>query len=312
MQGFSLLVLSWCLLRNKLIFLPLLPFFWSKPIFKEIFSYAFNFQINAIAIILFDPVVKMFMSRYGGLSNTAYFEMASQLVTKLRSLITAAIQVLVPTIAEVHETAPEKIREIYLKSYSITFLISVPFYIALIIALPIIGMAWLGPVASNFLIFSSIIAFGWGFNTLSVPAYFVNLGTGDLKSNTIAHVVMISFIFPLGFLLGHLFGSTGIALSSMLSILISSFIVLYAASKKYKVSLHSLFPREHLNLLFASMFFLAFSILLNLSNLQSATIYIFEVVNLISYIGAVIVIFWLHPSKNSMIKLLRSQSSNSI
>src|SRR5512139_639670 len=79
-QGLLLMIANWLVLRHHLKSLPWLPGHWSKAKFKEMFGYAVNFQINSIAILLFDPITKLLMSRYGGLSGAAYYEMASQLV----------------------------------------------------------------------------------------------------------------------------------------------------------------------------------------------------------------------------------------
>ena len=85
-QGLLLMLASWVTLRRQLKSLPWLPLHWSKSKFKEMFGYAVNFQVSAIAMLLFDPATKLLMSRFGGLSSAAYYEMASQLVVKLRAL----------------------------------------------------------------------------------------------------------------------------------------------------------------------------------------------------------------------------------
>ena len=117
-QALLLLVLNWIALRRQLPSLPLVPVRWSKKVFSEIFGYAISFQINSIAILLFDPLTKLLMSKFGGLSSAAYYEMASQLVVKLRALLISANQALVPEVADIHETSPHKLQALYFAVWS--------------------------------------------------------------------------------------------------------------------------------------------------------------------------------------------------
>ncbi len=244
-QGVLLTVLNWILLRRQLTSLPWMPFNWSKARFIEMFGYAFNFQISSLAILFFDPVTKLLMSRYAGLSSAAYYEMASQLVVKLRGLLMAANQPMVATVAELHETSPAKVRELYLKTYRIMFFLVVPFYAAILIALPMISELWIGHSEAQFLLFGEILALGWGLNSLTGPAYFLNLGTGDLKWNSIAHVLMAILNVLIGFILAFMLGGLGVAIGAMSALVFASSFVIYAVHKRYKIPFRAGVPSEH-------------------------------------------------------------------
>jgi O-antigen/teichoic acid export membrane protein len=306
-QGLLLTVASWLVLRHQLTTLPWLPVHWSKAKFKEIFSYAVNFQINSIAILLFDPITKLLMSRYGGLSSAAYYEMASQLVVKLRALLIAANQALVPAVAELHETSPEKVRELYLNAYRLLFFVAVPFYATILIALPMVSVLWIGRSEPQFMLFGALLAVGWGLNTLTGPAYFLNLGTGDLKWNSISHVVMAILNVLLSLILGPMLGGLGVAISAMFALVVSSWIVIYTLCNQYKISFRTIVPSEHYLLLIVVLCCIAISIWINAIHLLNQASLLTGVINLGVYLLILGVVMWRHPYKALLVGKLKRQ-----
>ena len=83
---------------------------------------------------MFEPVTKGLLSRYGGLAMVGYYEMASRMVLQFRIMIVSANQVLVPVIAALQETAPDRIRTIYRESYRLIVYLSVPLFAGLVTA----------------------------------------------------------------------------------------------------------------------------------------------------------------------------------
>lgn len=294
-QSLLLAVASWLALRQQLRSLPWIPWRWSKTKFKEMFGYAVNFQINSIAILLFDPITKLLMSRYGGLSSAAYYEMASQLVLKLRGLLIAANQALVPAVAEIHETSPNEVCNLYLKSYRMLFFVNFPFYATILISLPMISMMWIGRNEYQFIVFGTLLAIGWGLNSLNATAYFVNLGTGDLKWNSIAHVVTAFANVPLGFVLGSLYGGIGIAIGAMIALVIGSWFILYAVHRRYDISYGEIVPSEHLLLLTAVIFCIVVAVWVNSVHPWDISAFASGAINLGVFAAVICVVVWVHP-----------------
>lgn len=296
-QGFLLMLASWLTLRHQLKSLPFLPILWRKSKFTEMFGYSVNFQINSISILLFDPVIKLLMSRYGGLSVTAYYEMASQLVIKLRGLLVSATQALVPAIAELHETAPERVREIYLKAYRMNFFVTIPLYGAILIILPLVSELWIGHIENIFLFFGAVLTVGWGLNTLISPAYFVNLGTGDLKLNSIFHVMMALLNAILGLIMGPVYGGFGVAFAAMFALALSSGILIFILNKQYKIPFENLLPSEHHLMIVVVIACVIFSGLFTLLFYLSHNYLLIGTVNITVYILILMVLVWVHPYK---------------
>ena len=109
-QGFFIFILSlWYSQKFHKINLSKY-FFWSKTVFKEIFSYGLKFQAISIFQMLYEPTTKALLSLFGGLSLVAYYEMASRLVTQIRSLIVNANQVMIPVYTEASIIDESKIK----------------------------------------------------------------------------------------------------------------------------------------------------------------------------------------------------------
>ena len=243
-QAVVLLFFSWCLIRHVLSELPLIPCKFTVNLFKEMIAYGLNFQIASIMMMLFEPATKVLLSKFGNLSLVGYYEMANRMVMQFRALIISTNQVIVPTIANFHEIAPEKLNDVYKDSYKLILYIAIPFYSGIMAFIPIISEIWIGYYEVQFLTFSYLLIVAWFLNTLTGPAYFDNLGRGRLAWNTISHVSMGMMNFCLGYFLGSLFGGEWVVVASVISLIIGSYIVVIAYHKQHNISLSILFPQE--------------------------------------------------------------------
>lgn len=209
-QNLVSLLASWCLLKRRIPVLPLVPRRFDRNIFREIVGYSANFQAISVLAMLCDPLTKGLVGNFGSAAAVGYYEMANRLVLQVRSVIVSANQVLVPAFAQLKELEPERIRGLYLRSYRLLFFISAPLFSALIVGAPLVSRVWIGRYEEAFVTATVILASGWFFNTLCVPAYHAGLGTGELRWNLISHAVMALSNVGLGYLLGRYLGGAGV------------------------------------------------------------------------------------------------------
>jgi O-antigen/teichoic acid export membrane protein len=299
-QNITILVISWFLLKRVIKELPLLPYKWDKGLFKEIVGYGINFQVISISTILYDPTTKALLSKFGGLSMVGFYEMASKMVQQFRALIVSANQVLVPAIADLKEKTPEKIKSVYLISYQLLFYLSLPLYSLIIICTPIISELWIGHYEEAFVVFSTLLATGWFFNTLSAPAYFSNLGTGELRWNVIGHISIGILNAVLGFLLGIFLNGTGVIIAWAISLALGSSLIYLSYHIKKEIPLSELIPKaSNMILLTCTLSILIAGIIpYNLtSGFNSITINIITIF-LLSII--VFVLLWIHPMRKRL------------
>jgi len=226
-QSTSLMMLLWWTLRRQLKNLPLIPWHWRFTVLKEMVGYGVNFQIISILSMLFDPVTKALMSKFGGLEALGYYGMANTFILQGRAVIVEASRVMVPTIASLQEHDLTKATQLFITSYRITFYVSVLFYGLLGISITTISMLWLGQYQAMFIQFSLLLVIGWFVNTLIGPAYFSNLGSGRLRDNVISHAIIGLCSLFVGSALGLMnYGGVGIVIGVITGLIAGSMFLL--------------------------------------------------------------------------------------
>jgi O-antigen/teichoic acid export membrane protein len=252
-QGLFLLLVNWFMLRKVLAELPLLPYRWNRAVFREIFVYGMNMQFATLFMLLFDPLTKGLLARFGGASAAGYFEMANQVSLKIRALFIAANQAIVPKVAQLSETAPHKLKSMYIDNFRAMIFISLPAYALIVSWGNFISGMLTGQHEPLFLFFLQVNVVGWFFNTICSPAYFANMGRGRIGLNLLAHAVMGMLNLALGLLLGNLIGVEGVAVAYVISLMIGSIILIIVYHERSGITWDDLKLKSYTGLAFSSV-----------------------------------------------------------
>ena len=243
-QAITLLITSYFLLKRCIRILPIFPHRWSRSIFVEMLGYSFNFQVASVFQMAYDPITKALVTKFGGLTMMAYYEMASRMIMQVRALLVSANQVLVPAIAELQEKNARILEQTYKVPYRVMFYLAVLLFSTVVAFTPVISQIWIGHYENTFVLFTFLVASGWFINTLTAPAYFSNLGTGDVGWNTVGHVAIGVLNAGVGLLLGSLYGGAAVVVAWVLSLVIGSLIIICSYHFKHRVPLDTLLPTE--------------------------------------------------------------------
>jgi O-antigen/teichoic acid export membrane protein len=243
-QNAITLLMTIILLKRYIPTLPYIACCWDIKLFKGMIGYAANLQIISILVMFCDPLTKGFLGRYGSISMVGYYEMASKLVQQLRSLIVSANQVLVPEFARTKQLEPSKVSALYAASYRLMFFIATPIFGFLAVCTPLLSELWIGTIQPEFMSTIIILCVGWFINTLSVPAYYANLGTGDLKMNVAAHVVMTAINITFGYYMGKLWGGFGVVLAWSIALAFGGVILNIRYVRNNRISPITLIPKD--------------------------------------------------------------------
>ena len=301
LENVLVFIASWIFLRNQLPFLPWLPRRWNKATLKEIFGYGANLQIISIASLLHHTVTMSFLSRFGGLSMAGYYEMAAKMLWQVRSLIASATFVIAPTIAHLKETGPEKIKAVYATSYELLLYLAIPLFSMLIVAIPFISLVWIEFYEKNFIFSASILALGWFFNLISVPAYYVNMGIGELRWNVRSVLGAGLLNVVLGVAGGFLAGGRGVIVGWILALIGGSLIVLIPFYKKEAISARKVLPRTYWAEALVCLVGIGVSFILRKAK-WIALPPLFLAGGLAVSIGMMIIIpMWMHPMRKRLI-----------
>jgi O-antigen/teichoic acid export membrane protein len=302
-QAIIVLIGSWVMLRRYLSMLPMVPYKWNRKVFSEMVGYGFSFQIISITQFVCDPVTKALLSKYGGLSIVGFYEMASRMIHQLRMLLVSANQVLVPSIADLHERKPASIQALYKENYRLIYFLSLPSYAIIIALAPMISEIWIGYYEATFVIISCLIAINLFINTLSVPAYLSYLGIGKLKWNTVGHITTAFMNVALGLIMGYILGGIWIVIAWIISSITGSVLIAVSYHCTYKIPLSEFFPKESTTIAIAC-------VIANIITLVAYYCihrnYIASTIISISILAIIIIIpFWGHPMRK---RLMRSFS----
>lgn len=304
-QWAAIVVMSWGLLRYVMTPLPVFPYRWRLALFREMLGYGLRLQAISFLNLLFDPVIKAYLGKFGGVSIAGYYEMASRLMLQLQALLISANRVLVPVFAELQEKKPENIGKVYAFNVRVIWYLALPLFLGIIICTPLISEVWIGRYEPTFVWIMVVLSVTLFFGMLNVPAYFVYLGTGDLRGSTWGHIIIGMANLVLGFTFGLIFGGKGVVVAGMIALLLGNFTILFYYHRDYHVPYHLLTPRENL----------FFTIILIIGAITSSTPYYFLTDMLPVYLRAMfsMIIFmifllpaiWIHPMKNVLIAWFR-------
>jgi O-antigen/teichoic acid export membrane protein len=307
MQNIIVLLGSWFLIRRYSAAVPVVPYQWNKTLFREMIGYGINFQVISVTGMLYDPITKALLSRFGGLSMVGYYEMANRMIQQFRALIVSANQVVVPAIADLQEDSPEKIKDVYLTLYRLFFYLALLLYSVIIITTPIISKLWIGHYENGFILFSTLLAVGWFLNTLGAPAYFANLGIGELGWNTIGHLTIAILNLGLGFGLGGTYGGKGVVVAWVFSLIAGSFIIPFSYHLKYEIPLTELLPKEHLNMFLACIISILVSVSIYRYLSNKANLFLIASTLMAMLLTIVGVSAWFHPLRKRLAAYVASE-----
>ena len=296
-QSCVLLIGSWLILKVQVRLLPLFPYRWDKKMFLEMARYGINFQVISICQMLYDPITKVLLTRFGGLGMTGFYEMASRMVVQVRALIVTANQVLVPAIADLYEKEPTAVRKIYEISCRLNLYIAVPIFSLIFILTPVASQILTGHYEATFVLFSILLGGGWFMNTLTVPAYFVVLGTGELQWNAWGHVLIAVLNLGLGMLLGFFYGGIGVVVAWVIALILGSLVNPLMYHNKYKISFVPLLLKAGFGMRFLWMICLSAALILFYEQRDILSPLAMSVYLALTLCFSVMIPLWVHPMR---------------
>lgn len=202
------------------------PVFIRFNIIKQMINYGINVQFSTFLQLLQDPITKGLIASYGGSAIAGYYEIAYQIVYRVRSLIVAANNAIVPHVASLNLSSPNSLKDLYSKNISIVLIVSPVVFCVLHLLSGIISSLLVNSVSYELLFIMSILVLAWGYNTIGVPAYFFNMGNERVFHNTKHHLVTGILNIFFGLLMGYFFDWKGVVIGTSLAIAMGTFYLL--------------------------------------------------------------------------------------
>lgn len=246
----ALLLLGGLVVAYRLLGRPISDYFgFDRARFKELLVFGGGMQLGAIPALLFDPLIRVLLTTYSGLTLTGYFEMANRIVTRFYNIAIAPLGALTPHVASSSVSAPHasgEIRSIYRESFSMLLYLQLPYYACLAAGMGLLLTLWKGQFDQLFLAVALLQLLGAFAKSLSVPAYMIYLGTGRLRWNILSQLAfcLIGLIF--GLVLGELWGGTGVLIAATLALGGGAQISLIALHRENRITLGDLLSASSL------------------------------------------------------------------
>lgn len=210
-------LLVWLAIRRELRALPTIPLNWDRSCFREIIGYAAGLQLGNLLLMLYEPATKILLSRYCGLNEVAHFEMANQVVSRVRGLITSAIQAYLPALSSTTSDIGTA-RSIVGEASVFVVGIGVPLMAGLVVSYPIVSLLWVGQVQTDFIVFGWILGTGWLVATMAMPTYYYCVGAGKIRAILASQALTVGLNAILGFAAAWLGLGLWVAVSMMISL----------------------------------------------------------------------------------------------
>ena len=242
-QAFIVLIGSYIMLKQVLYFRIFNKWNWDKFIFKELLNYGLKFQAISMSQMLYEPITKGLISKFGGLTVLGYYEMASRLVNQVRALIVSANQVMIPVVAHTVNINKDAVENLYLKTISITFFVNIILTATLLVFTPLVSIMWIGIYEPTFVFSMIVLSLAMFINILCGPAYFSSLGEGELNIILKSQIIIGFLNLLLGFSLGFIFDGKGVIVSWALSVISGSLYLIYNYQKNKRISTKFIFSK---------------------------------------------------------------------
>lgn len=245
-QGLFVLVVSWLVLRRALPVITWLPRRWCWGVLREMLGYGLNVQAATVFMLIFDPLAKALMARFGGPAAAGYFEMASQVVMRIRSLIVTANQAIVPHVAAFTEGETAQLANFYRTNMRVLIYVVLPTFALVVAWGGGFSLLLTGGYEPEFVFLLNLLATAWAFNIFAGPAYFTNMGIGQVGWNTLSHIIIGVLNAGLGWLLGNQFGANGVAIAYAIALVTGSTFLIVVSHRRNGVGWCGILSRDNL------------------------------------------------------------------
>ena len=232
-----------------------------------------GFPLKAFGLTSFalEPLTRMLMGNFGGMRSAGIYEIAARTVTQLRGLLVGVVQVALPRFVSLSVSDPQRSLGTEAVSVRITAATAILAFGSLTLLLPWVSRLLLNGFDAEFCQYALVLSFGWFLNTLCAPYFYATVAAAHLRSIWITMSLMAAINATAGYLLGMLFGPSGVVYGLSCAVAIGSIYVIRSRTRFQALS-RLPYGRPELLLLLAAILILAANIYWQISNLQTVRV----------------------------------------
>lgn len=213
LQHAIIAIIGWWIAR-RLMGSRSVPTRFDWPAFLAMLGYSLKAQVVNIANGLVEPVSKMLVGHFGGMATQGLFELAYKTVLLPRNLIGTGVTAMIPAMTALFQENRAELQRLYTRAFRLSALSMGAAVLALIALAPIPSWFWLGRVDETYWLYVSLVACGFFFNVIGIPAYVIGMASGHMRNNIIITLGTLAGLFFVGYLLGSRFDGDGAVVAS--------------------------------------------------------------------------------------------------
>lgn len=197
-------------LRHHITDLGWVPRRARRDLVRELIGYGAKLQLAALASVAADPLLRLLINHYSGLSLLGIYELAYKLVFQLRALLVSSLLPLIPQFASRGAGLDANDQKIFHRVNRLTFWTSLGVLIATCAAAPLLSLTMFGKIDIHLFNITAILAAGFFFNTISVVHYLQAQAEGRLFWNIIGQFSIGTCLIVLGPIIQFFVGPIGV------------------------------------------------------------------------------------------------------
>lgn len=168
---------------------------WNVGIVKSHLNFSIQSQLSNVLATLIEPAAKIFVQIYDGAMVGGLFDLANQIVQKLRMFAALILQGLFPAIRIYARSDLKELQDIYLRTLRVTrFATFSSAAMLLLFSNLIAGLFSIDPNGGFYEIFFPLVLLNVA-GLMVTPAYFVNFSQGWVSDNLAYHAVAFLVFF---------------------------------------------------------------------------------------------------------------------
>ncbi|MER9061659.1 oligosaccharide flippase family protein [Mesorhizobium sp. M0698] len=252
-QFVLVLVLARAVLVAKISGLGFVPMQFSRKAFLETMSYGIKLQVTSLAGLVFDPLSRIMINHFGGLSVLGIYDLAYKITAYTRMLIVSASMPLIPEFSRryIHDRAAGKnlVNTVFPKFAALTAL---AFGMTCLCA-PLVSYFVLSQISSIFIINVAVLSIGWYISTLGNVIQLYAQGAGMLRWNIAGQWAIAAGSVIFGYIAGEAGYGAYVAVGVATAVAFGSLVGIVGNLRLYGLNVN-LVPLTRSSLLSLAMF----------------------------------------------------------
>jgi O-antigen/teichoic acid export membrane protein len=175
-------------------------------------------RVAGLASFVFEPVTRLLVGSFGGAASVGIYEAASRMCIQGHTLISSALQVVVPRLSALSASDPAQSRRMFASASKLTATGAILGFCALALAAASVSFLLFSRVNGVFVEFVLVLGAAWMLHVLAAPTYFANIADGSLAWNWLSQWIAVAVNIVIAPLSAWIFGWHGVIAGPLLGL----------------------------------------------------------------------------------------------